>query len=130
MSTANYFAPYPEDRKLSTNMEITIKIDERSVEALKQGRRPDGRLIGTLNSLGNLTEVEFAPYNRKPRLREADETLYQTANGWLKQSCKRVKMWISTSRDIGMNRGAAELLREAIEMTDWMERMAKEEGEC
>ena len=38
MSTANYFAPYPEDRNLSTNMEITIKIDERSVEALKQGR--------------------------------------------------------------------------------------------
>jgi len=110
-------------------MEITIKIDEKLVDALKQGRRPDGRLVGTKNSLGNLTGIEFLPFNRKPRLREADEILYQSANGWLKQSCKRVKMWISTSRDIGMGRGAMALMTEAQEITLFMNQLAKEARE-
>ena len=109
-------------------MEITIKIDEKLVDALKQGRRPDGRLDGTKSSLGNLIEIEFLSFNRKPRHRRADETLYLTANGWLKWSCKRVKLWISTSRSIGMARGAKALMVEAEEIVEFMNQLAKEES--
>ena len=40
-----------------------------------------------------------------------------------------MKMWISTSRSIGMERGAKALMAEAEEIVEFMNRLAKEESD-
>ena len=87
-------------------MEHLVEISQRDWEAILAGRRPDGRMIGVTDDDGGL-HIRFERFNRQPKPKASDVLLYETANGWLKVSPQRLKIWVSTKRDLGLRRGGA-----------------------
>lgn len=109
-------------------MEHLVEISQRDWEAILAGRRPDGRMIGVMDDAGGL-HIRFERFNRQPKPRAADVLLYETANGWLRVSPRRLKIWVSTKRDLGLRRGAHHLLSEVKEIAQYMNRIAIERHE-
>ena len=70
--------------------------------------------------------LTFRPYNRlsrEPGYVPPTVTLYETANGALRQTSKRNKIVVSVKRSLGKLRGATELLSQARELTDYLKSM-------
>lgn len=110
-------------------MEHLVEISQCDWEAILAGRRPDGRMIRVMDDDGVVRGVRFERFNRQPKPRAADVLLYETANGWLKVSPQRLKIWVSTKRDLGLRRGAYHLLSEVKEIAQYMNRIAIERHE-
>jgi hypothetical protein len=91
-----------------------IEVSEETMNALLQGRCVKGSI--------RLTErgVVFRAYNIQRRKRLSDIMLYRSANGWLKESTQRLKMWVSVPKDLSVSRCAEVLERESGEMTDYL----------
>ena len=89
---------------------------------LEQGKSVEGSFFKDKES-GVLT---FRPYNRlsrEPGYVPPTVTLYETANGALRQTSKRNKIVVSVKRSLGKLRGATELLSQARELTDYLKSM-------
>ena len=108
-------------------MKKYIEISEETVNALLQGKRVEGSLRMTERGLA------FKTYQRKPRVynNAPDILLYRSANGWLKESKQRRKIWISVPSDMGMCRDAVTMLAECREMAEYLNERGEEmEGGC
>ena len=89
---------------------------------LEQGKSVEGSFFKDKES-GVLT---FRPYNRlsrEPGYVPPTVTLYETANGALRQTSKRNKIVVSVKRSLGKLRGATELMSQARELTDYLKSM-------
>ena len=109
-------------------MNVLVEISQRDWEAILAGRRPDGRMIRVTDDDGGL-HIRFERFNRQPKPKTGDVLLYETANGWLRVSPKRLKIWVSTKRELGLRRGAYHLLSEVKEIAQYMNRIAIERHE-
>ena len=49
-----------------------------------------------------------------------DVMLGESASGWLKMSVKKFKIFVSANKGMGHERSASEILRQAIELTDYL----------
>jgi hypothetical protein len=96
-------------------MVIKVKISDETWARMQQGKRVEGTL-----GLDKWTgEKTFNAFNRKSSVdRPKDETLYETASGWLKASVKKNKIFVSVNRKMGNGRCASELMLQARELTD------------
>lgn len=86
---------------------------------LESGRSVEGSLFVDQES-GNLS---FRPYNRlsrEPGYIPPSVVLYETPNGSLRQTAKRNKILVSVKRSLGQIRGAAEIMAQARELTDYL----------
>ena len=110
-------------------MEHLVEISQCDWEAILAGRRPDGRMIRVTDDDGVVQAVRFERFNRQPKPKAADVLLYETANGWLRVSPRRLKIWVSTKRELGLRRGAHHLLSEVKEIAQYMNRIAIESHE-
>jgi hypothetical protein len=99
-------------------MIIKVKVEDETWARMTTGKRVEGT-IGHDKWTG---ENNFNAFNRKSREpgyeRPKDETLYETASGWLKMSVKRLKIFVSANKGMGRERCAAEILMQAKELTD------------
>ena len=89
---------------------------------LEQGKSVEGGLFYDRD----LDCIAFRPYNRlsrEPGYVPPTVTLYETANGALRQTSKRNKIVVSVKRSLGKLRGATELLSQARELTDYLKSM-------
>ena len=67
--------------------------------------------------------LSFRPYNRlsrEPGYVPPSVVLYETPNGSLRQTAKRNKIMVSVKRSLGKIRGAAEILAQARELTEYL----------
>ena len=90
---------------------------------LEQGKSVEGGLFYDRD----LDCIAFRPYNRlsrEPGYVPPTVTLYETANGALRQTSKRNKIVVSVKRSLGKLRGATELLSQARELTDYLKSMS------
>ena len=74
--------------------------------------------------------LTFRPYNRlsrEPGYTPPTVTLYETTNGSLRQTAKRNKIVVSVKRSLGKLRGAAEILAQARELTDYLKNMTNKQ---
>jgi hypothetical protein len=104
--------------KKTTTMKKMIELSEETMKRLEEGKYVEGSLRMAELDAGKKTVV-FRPYQRK-RCGEGDKLIYRSANGWLKESSKRRKLWVSVKKDIGTFRGAVQLLAESKEMTEYL----------
>ena len=75
-------------------------------------------------------ELSFRPYkrlSREPGYVPPTVVLYETANGSLRQTAKRNKIMVSVKRSLGKLRGAAEMLAQARELTDYLKTLKIED---
>ena len=73
-------------------------------------------------------QLAFRPYNRLSRVPgyvPPSVVLYETPNGSLRQTAKRNKILVSVKRSLGQIRGAAEIMAQARELTDYLKRLSK-----
>ena len=73
-------------------------------------------------------QLSFRPYNRLSRVPgyvPPSVVLYETPNGSLRQTAKRNKILVSVKRSLGQIRGAAEIMAQARELTDYLKRLSK-----
>ena len=96
-------------------------MDTEVLETLMEGRRVEGALRWNTD----LRCIQFRAYNRKPRQQQL-QTIYESENGWLKASVKRLKMQISTKRRLGNKRCAMTMMNEAKEMITLLYNMEEE----
>ena len=74
--------------------------------------------------------IAFRPYNRlsrDPGYVPPTVTLYETANGALRQTALRNKIVVSVKRSLGKIRGATEILAQARELTDYLKTLKIED---
>ena len=104
--------------KTQEKMIIKVNISEETWARMLKGKRVEGTL-GLNKCTG---EKSFNAFHRKSRepgyVKPADVTLYESASGWLKQSVKKNKIFVSVNRSMGNVRGSAELMLQAKELTD------------
>ena len=102
-------------------MIIKVKISQESWDRLQSGSR---RMEGTIGYDKWTGVVDFNAFNRKSRepgyVAPPDAVLYESANGWLRQSKRRFKIFVSAKCSIGRKRSADQLLSEARELTDYL----------
>ena len=99
-------------------MIIKVKISDETWARMLTGKRVEGTL-GYDKWTGEKSFNAFQRKSREPGYeRPADVTLYETASGWLKQSVKKNKIFVSVNRSMGNGRGASELMLQAKELTD------------
>ncbi|MBR4919865.1 MAG: hypothetical protein IKZ62_00890 [Prevotella sp.] len=109
-------------------MRKNIQINEETLEALISGKCVEG----SLHRDQWTGEITFRAYKRLSRNHKVqDVMLYRSANGWLKESRMRRKMWISVPKDMGMCKDAVTMLAECREMAEFLhERGDEMEGGC
>ena len=93
---------------------------------LEQGLSVEGSLFVD-KEMGVLS---FRPYNRlsrEPGYVPPTVTLYETANGSLRQTSKRNKIVVSVKRSLGKLRGATEIMAQARELTDYLKNMTNKQ---
>ena len=73
------------------------------MEALKKGKRVEGRLFIQEASMGQL-EIVFKPYNRKKTIRVKDQLIRLLEHGWVKESPQRIKVYESIPKNLGAAR--------------------------
>lgn len=91
---------------------------------LENGLSVEGRLFKDRES----GQLSFRPYNRLSRVPgyvPPSVVLYETPNGSLRQTAKRNKILVSVKRSLGQIRGAAEIMAQARELTDYLKRLSK-----
>lgn len=96
-------------------MRKLIEVSKEALETIMNGRYVEG----TIRMVAGRGLV-FTKWNRKSCNQQADRILYRSANGWLKESTQRLKMWVSVPRDLGACRCADVLQRECGEMADYL----------
>ena len=99
-------------------MKKNIEFSDEVLERLKTGKA----IKGTIKMDPKTKKISFNAWRtQEPGYKRADdETLYESESGWLKQSVERHKMFVSSRRSLGYVRSAQELLRQAIEMTEFL----------
>ena len=95
------------------NLFRRTRIEDETLELVRTKKRLEGALYYDPMT----RELSFRPYMRH-RDRKRDETLYESASGWLKSSVKKYKIFASANRGMGQIRSAAELKRQALELTE------------
>lgn len=83
---------------------------------------------GSLFKDSETGQLSFRPYNRLSRVPgyiPPSIVLYETPNGSLRQTAKRNKILVSVKRSLGQIRGAAEIMAQARELTDYLKRLSK-----
>ena len=85
-----------------------IEIPMEVLERLVYGKRVEGALRRDCNT----GQIVFTAYNRKPNKRNKDKLLAMLEHGWLKESPKRVKYYISLKKSIGTARMISAMERE------------------
>ena len=102
-------------------MIIQVKISQEAWDRLQSGNR---RMEGTLGRDKWTGEVDFNDFHRKSRepgyVAPPDTVLYESANGWLRKSKRRFKIFASAKCSIGRKRSADHLLSEARELIDYL----------
>ena len=86
---------------------------------LENGKSVEGCLFKDRES----GQLSFRPYNRlsrEPGYIPPSVVLYETPNGALRQTAKRNKILVSVKRSLGSLRGAAEIMAQARELTDYL----------
>ena len=96
-------------------MKKLIEVSEEALETIMNGRYVEG----TIRMVAGRGLV-FSKWTRRIHQRPTDRMLLRTANGWLKESTQRLKMWVSVPRDLGACRCADVLQRECGEMADYL----------
>lgn len=108
-------------------MKKYIEIPNEVLERLQTGKAIEGTIKMDLMT----RSIRFNAYNRKSKEagyeKHADVTLYESASGWLKQSVKKNKIFVSVNRSIGNVYSASELLRQADELTDYLRHLVTKE---
>lgn len=104
-------------------MKKYIEIPNEVLERLQTGKAIEGTIKMDLMT----RSIRFNAYNRKSKEagyeKHADVTLYESASGWLKQSVKKNKIFVSVNRSMGNVRSASELMLQAKELTDCLRHM-------
>ena len=85
-----------------------IEIPMEVLERLVDGKRVEGALRRDCNT----GQIVFKAYSRKPYKRNKDKLLAMLEHGWLKESPKRVKYYISLKKSIGTARMISAMERE------------------
>jgi hypothetical protein len=102
-------------------MIIKVRMSDETWNKLVSGNR---RLEGTIGYDKWTGETDFNAFNRKSRepgyVAPPDAVLRETANGWLRKSKRRFKIFSSVKCSIGCRRSAEQLLSEARELTDYL----------
>ncbi len=96
-------------------MRKLIEVSEDALDAIMNGRYVEG----TIKMVAGRGLV-FSKWTRRIHQRPTDRMLLRTANGWLKESTQRLKMWVSVPKDLSISRCAEVLERESGEMTDYL----------
>ena len=99
---------------------ITITVDDKSYAQMLKGKRVEGTVgFDQKTSMGDLNA--FKRQSREPGyVRPKDVMLGESASGWLKMSVKKFKIFVSANKGMGHERSASEILRQAIELTDYL----------
>jgi len=103
-------------------MIIKVKVNDETWENMTKGKRVEGT-IGYDQWTG---ESNFNAFNRKSRQEgyEPQTTvLYESANGCLRKSKRRVKISASVKCSLGCKRSADQLMTEARELTEYLRHM-------
>ena len=77
-------------------------------------------------------QLSFRPYNRLSRVPgyiPPSVVLYETPNGSLRQTAKRNKILVSVKRSLGQIRGAAEIMAQARELTDYLKSLTNKQNQ-
>ena len=77
-------------------------------------------------------QLAFRPYNRLSRVPgyiPPSVVLYETPNGSLRQTAKRNKIMVSVKRSLGQIRGAAEIMAQARELTDYLKSLTNKQNQ-
>ena len=77
-------------------------------------------------------QLSFRPYNRLSRVPgyvPPSVVLYETPNGSLRQTAKRNKILVSVKRSLGQIRGAAEIMAQARELTDFLKSFTNKQNQ-
>ena len=99
-------------------MIIKVNISDETWARMLTGKRVEGTL-GIDQCTGKKSFNAFRRKSREPGyVKPADVTLYESASGWLKQSVKKNKIFVSVNRSMGNSRSASELMLQAKELTD------------
>jgi hypothetical protein len=97
-------------------MKKYVEFSDEALECLLTGKA----VVGTMKMDLMTRQVSFNMFNRKPRHRAKDLILHETTSGWLKKSVKKFKIFVSANKGMGHERSASEILRQAIELTDYL----------
>ena len=101
-------------------MKKYIEVSMEVLERLQTGRAIEGTIKMDLMT----RSIRFNAFNRMSRepgyVAPPDAVLYESANGWLRQSKRRFKIFVSAKCSIGRKRSADQLLSEARELTDYL----------
>ena len=105
-------------------MKKYIEIDVEVLRALESGKSVEGSVKRDKQS-GKLV---FRAYNRLSRQRNyvADKLLYESVNGWLRESAKRLKMRISLKKSSGQKACAVAFLQETREIAEFLYNLEEE----
>lgn len=99
---------------------VVLFLNELAVMArLENGLSVEGSLFKD-KATGLLSFRPYKRLSREPGYVPPTVVLYETANGSLRQTAKRNKIMVSVKRSLGKIRGAAELLAQARELTDYL----------
>ena len=106
--------------KFDTIMIIKVEIEDKTYARMLEGKRVEGTIGYDLWT----GKKDFKAFNRKSRepgyVKPKDIMLYETASGWLKESAKKFKIFVSANKGMGRHRSSTEILRQAIEVTEYL----------
>ncbi len=85
-----------------------IEIDEKVLECILEGKYVEG----SMHQNAETGRIEFKAYNRHRRKHKPDKLIAVLEHGWLKESPKRVKYYISLKKSIGTARMISAMERE------------------
>lgn len=90
-------------------MKITLELDDKTFAQVLLGR-----VKGTLGLNHDKGVITFNAWNIGRKRHCADVTLRETVSGWLKQSTKKRKVFVSVNRSMGRDRADSEILRQIL----------------
>ncbi len=97
-------------------MKTFIKINDSAAlqERLLAGKRVEGVLFMDMNT-GTVT---FKAYNRQSKVRQPDKIIRRLEHGWVKESKRRLKIFESVPKGLGMDRVLGVMGRDFDEAAD------------
>ena len=95
--------------KTQKKMKITLELDDKTFAQVLLGR-----VKGTLGLNHDKGVITFNAWNIGRKRHSADVTLRETVSGWLKQSTKKRKVFVSVNRSMGRARADSEILRQIL----------------
>lgn len=100
-------------------MIIRVKVNDETWARMTSGKRVEGT-IGHDQWTGENNFNAFNRKSREPGYVAPDAVLNESANGWLRKSKRRYKIFASVKVSIGHRRSADQLLDEARELTGYL----------